>query len=97
MHEDSLQLLTEFCADHPEMLQRIHYKKIATYDEPVPILDPIALETFRVWEIHREYTAAQSTLLGRLLWWLRSVWMMRHLGRIDLFPDVVFPRFWRRL
>ena len=96
MNEDSLQVLTEFCADHPEMLRRIHYKQIAAYDEPVPILDPVALEVFRVWEIHREYLTAQSTLLGRLLWWLQSVWMMRPLGHINLFPDMVFPRVWRR-
>jgi hypothetical protein len=96
MNEDSLQVLTEFCEHHPEMLKRIRYKKIATYDEPIPILDPVALETFRVWEIHREYTAAQPTLLGRMMWLLRQVWMRRPLGRINLFPGVVFPRVWRR-
>ncbi len=96
MNEDSLQVLTEFCADHPEMLRRIRYKKTATYDEPVPILDPIALEAFGLWELQREYMEAQSSLLGRLLWWLRSVWMMRPLGRASLVPGLLFPQLRRR-
>jgi hypothetical protein len=97
MNEDSLQVLTEFCEHHPEMLKRIHYRKLAAYDEPIPILDPVALETFRVWELQREYIKAQSTLLGRMTWLLRRLWMMRPLGHINLFPDVVFPQFRRRL
>ena len=97
MIDDPMQVLTEFCEHRPEMFRRIHYRKIAAYDEPVPILDPIALETFRVWEFQREYAAARSTLLGRITWWLRSLWMMRPLRRVNLFLDVVLPQLWRRL
>ncbi len=96
MTDDPMQVLTEFCDDNPHMLRHIRYRKIPCCDEPVPILDSTALEEFRLWELEREYVAAQSTLLGRITWWLWCLWMMRPMGSVNVFPDVVFPQFRRR-
>jgi hypothetical protein len=54
MTED--QLLTQFLPENPDMFDgHVRYMQLEGFDEPQPMLDPIAFKAFTLWNIKRMY------------------------------------------